>query len=250
MGITLSMGEQSRETFERWKEAGAERYLLRIEASNRELYHKLHPHDDNHSYEKRLNALKLLQDCDYQVGTGVMVGLPFQTTSNLADDLLFFKDFDIDMIGLGPYIEHEDTPLYQYSDQLKPQAERFELSMRMVALLRILMKDVNIAATTAMQSIDELGREKVIKVGANVLMPNITPVRYREGYLLYENKPCLDEDKMPKIAKAAWKHVFIWPVAKFPMGRKVIPCTITIEPENRPRKRIILPNKSFEKRLL
>lgn len=194
LGITLSMGEQTEETFLKWKEAGADRYLIRIEASNKELYHKIHPEDKMHSYEKRVAALRLLQKSGYQTGTGVMIGLPFQSLADLADDLLFFRDFDIDMVGMGPYIEHEETPLYKYSKDLMPKAERLELSLRMVALLRIMMKDVNIAATTAMQSIDKLGREKALRAGANVMMPNLTPVSYRDGYLLYEDKPCMDEE--------------------------------------------------------
>jgi biotin synthase len=123
-----------------------------------------------------------------------MIGLPFQTISDLADDLIFFRDFDIDMAGMGPYIEHEDTPLYQYRNELLPLRERFLLSLKMVALLRIMMKDINIAATTAMQTIDPQGREKALLIGANVLMPNLTPVKYRQSYLLYQNKPCLDEE--------------------------------------------------------
>ena len=194
MGVTLSLGEQSEETYLRWKEAGARRYLLRIETSNRELYSKLHPNDKHHDYDERLNALKLLRKTGYQVGTGVMIGLPFQTIEDLADDLLFFKEFDIDMAGMGPYIEHEDTPLFQYKDLLMPKEERFILSLKMVALLRIMMKDINIAATTAMQTLDKMGREKAIKVGSNVIMTNLTPVKYRENYLLYEDKPCIDEE--------------------------------------------------------
>ncbi len=194
MGVTLSLGEQSEETYLRWKEAGARRYLLRIETSSRELYSKLHPNDKHHDYDERLNALKLLRKTGYQVGTGVMIGLPFQTIEDLADDLLFFKEFDIDMAGMGPYIEHEDTPLFQYKDLLMPKEERFILSLKMVALLRIMMKDINIAATTAMQTLDKMGREKAIKVGSNVIMPNLTPVKYRENYLLYEDKPRIDEE--------------------------------------------------------
>ncbi|MBI9036121.1 MAG: [FeFe] hydrogenase H-cluster radical SAM maturase HydE [Bacteroidales bacterium] len=194
MGITLSMGEQTEETYKRWRDAGAKRYLLRIEASNRELYSKLHPQDATHDYDYRLDSLKTLQEVGYQVGTGVMIGLPFQTVEDLAEDLLFFQKFDIDMVGMGPYIEHEDTPLYQYKDQLISKEDRFNLSLKMVAILRIMMKDINIAATTAMQAIDEMGREKALKVGANVIMPNLTPVKYREGYLLYEDKPCVDEE--------------------------------------------------------
>lgn len=192
--ITLSLGEQTEETYRRWFNAGAHRYLLRIEVSNPDLYKKLHPDDKNHDYYERLEALKRLKKVGYQVGTGVMIGLPFQTLENLAEDLLFFKAFDIDMAGMGPYIEHHDTPLFQYTHLLKPRQERFDLSLKMVALLRIMMKNINIAATTAMQSIDPQGREKAIMVGSNVIMPNLTPVKYRENYLLYEDKPCLDEE--------------------------------------------------------
>jgi biotin synthase len=192
--ITLSLGEQSAETYQRWFEAGAHRYLLRIEVSNEALYRKLHPDNILHSYHTRIEALYTLKRTGYQVGTGVMIGLPYQTLSDLADDLIFFRNIDIDMAGMGPYIEHEETPLYQLKDQLLPLPERFELSLRMVAILRIMMKNINIAATTAMQTIDPQGREKALLVGANVIMPNLTPVKYREEYLLYENKPCLDEE--------------------------------------------------------
>jgi len=192
--ITLSLGEQKPDTYRRWFKAGAHRYLLRIEVSNPELYRKLHPDDKHHSHQSRLEALKALREAGYQVGTGVMIGLPFQAVSDLADDLLFFKDFDIDMVGMGPYIEHQDTPLYQYRMELLPLRERFLLSLRMVAVLRIMMKDINIAATTALQAIDPFGREQALRVGANVIMPNLTPTKYRQDYLLYENKPCLNEE--------------------------------------------------------
>jgi biotin synthase len=192
--ITLSLGEQTTETYERWWNAGAHRYLLRIEVSEPELYRKLHPDDGLHSHAARLEALHALRRIGYQVGTGVMIGLPFQTISDLADDLVFFRDLDIDMTGMGPYIEHPDTPLYQHRHEIPSLQERFQLSLRMVALLRIMMKDINIAATTAMQAIDPLGREKALQVGANVLMPNLTPVKYRSDYLLYENKPCIHEE--------------------------------------------------------
>jgi biotin synthase len=194
LGITLSLGEQTEETYREWFESGAHRYLLRIEVSNPELYGKYHPSDIKHDYRKRIESLHLLRKVGYQVGTGVMIGLPFQTKEDLADDLIFFRDFDIDMVGMGPYIEHENTPLYQYKDQLMSKIDRFYLSLKMVAVLRIMMKDINIAATTAMQAIDPLGREKALKVGANIIMPNLTPTRYREDYLLYEDKPCTDED--------------------------------------------------------
>ncbi len=193
LGITLSCGEQTEEVYRKWYDAGAHRYLLRIEASNKELYSKLHPNDNNHSFEKRIECLSLLRKIGFQVGTGVMIGLPFQTIENLADDLLFMKEMDIDMCGMGPYIEHADTPLFSEKDNLIPLEERFRLALKMVAILRIMMKDINIAATTALQAIDKIGREKAIRIGANILMPNITPGIYRDNYKLYENKPCTDE---------------------------------------------------------
>lgn len=191
--VTLSCGEQTADTYRRWFESGAHRYLLRIESSNPELYRKLHPDDENHRFERRVEALYQLKEAGYQTGTGVMVGLPFQTPEDLAGDLLFMRDFDIDMVGLGPYIEHASTPLYQYRDMLLPKEERFVLTLKMIALLRIIMKDINIASATALQAIDKIGREKAIKIGANVIMPNITPGKYRDDYKLYENKPCTDE---------------------------------------------------------
>jgi biotin synthase len=194
MGITLSLGEQNEETLIKWKSEGARRYLLRIEVSNPELYKKIHPNDNTHSYEERLNCLKLLKKLGYQVGTGVMVGLPFQTIENLAEDILFFKEYDIDMIGMGPYIEHSDTPLWEHKNTLLSLPERFDLTLKMIAITRIMMRNINIVASTAMQAIDKIGREKAVKVGANIIMPNLTPKKYRENYLLYQNKPCIDED--------------------------------------------------------
>lgn len=194
LGITLSLGEQTREVYERWFAAGAHRYLLRIESSTPDLYHRLHPGNALHNFERRIECLHTLQSLGYQTGTGVMIGLPFQETGHLADDLLFMRDFDVDMVGMGPYIEHQETPLYAYRDHLLPIEERFELSLKMIATLRILMKDINIAAATALQAIDPLGREKAVKVGANIVMPNITPGKYRNDYALYENKPCVDEE--------------------------------------------------------
>lgn len=189
LGITLSLGEQSRETYKRWYDAGAHRYLLRIETSNQTLYRKLHPDDEMHRYQRRLDSLKAIQDSGYQTGTGVMIGLPYQTMGDLADDIIFMRDFDIDMCGMGPYIEHSDTPLGERGTDHHLLKERFNLSLRMIAILRIVMKDINIVASTAMQTIDPAGREKAVCCGANVVMPNFTPARYREGYLIYEGKP-------------------------------------------------------------
>lgn len=194
LGITLSLGEQTEEVYRRWFEAGAHRYLLRIESSNPDLYQKLHPDDGQHLFGSRLKALAHLKQIGFQTGTGVMIGTPFQTMEDMVHDLLFFRNFDIDMVGMGPYIEHDDTPLTIQKPALLPLAERFNLSLKMVAILRLVMPDINIAATTALQSIDPLGREKAIKAGANIIMPNITPAKYRSNYRLYNNKPCLDED--------------------------------------------------------
>jgi biotin synthase len=194
LGITLSVGEQTEAVYRRWFEAGAHRYLLRIETTNPLLYHKIHPDDELHDFNNRLDCLHSLQRLGYQVGTGVMIGLPFQTIADLANDLLLFQQFGIDMVGMGPYIEHSETPLYEFRHELLPIHERFDLSLKMIAILRILMKDINIAAATALQAIDPLGREKGVKVGANILMPNITPGFYRNDYSLYQNKPCIDEE--------------------------------------------------------
>jgi biotin synthase len=192
--VTLSLGEQPEETYRRWFEAGAQRYLLRIEVSNPALYSKLHPDDASHSFEARLEKLSILRKTGYMVGTGVMIGLPFQTVADLADDLIFFREFDVDMVGMGPYIEHEDTPLYSYRGELMPLNDRLERSLNMVAVLRIMMKDINIAATTAMQTIDAHGRERALLAGANVMMPNLTPLKYKQEYLLYRNKPGISDD--------------------------------------------------------
>ena len=193
LGITLSLGEQTADTYKRWFDAGAHRYLLRIETSNEKLYQKIHPQNELHHFQTRLNCIHLLQKCGYQTGTGVMIGLPFQTIADLADDLLFLKAMDIDMVGMGPYLEHKETPLWTCRDQLLSPASRLKLGLHMVSCLRLLMPDINIAATTALQAIDPLGREKALEIGANVIMPNITPLTNRAHYQLYENKPGMDE---------------------------------------------------------
>jgi biotin synthase len=193
LGVTLSVGEQEPDVYKKWYDAGAHRYLLRVETINRELYHKIHPNNKKHDFDRRLNCLKSLQDIGYQTGTGVMIGLPFQTFYDLAGDLMFMRDFNIDMVGMGPYIEHADTPLIVHLDKLLPLKERFDLTLKMIAIIRIMMKDINIVAATALQAIDPIGREKAVRIGANILMPNITPGKYRDSYKLYDNKPCTDD---------------------------------------------------------
>lgn len=192
LGITLSLGEQDKETYKKWFNAGAHRYLLRIETSNPELYSQIHP--ENQNFKDRVRTLYDIKNSGYQLGTGVMIGIPGQTIENLAEDILFFRELDVDMVGMGPYIEHDQTPLYKQKNILLPIKERFLLSLNMIAVLRLAMPDINIAATTAMQAIDSEGREKAIKAGANIVMPNLTPVKYRGKYMLYDGKPCLDED--------------------------------------------------------
>ncbi|WP_307406351.1 [FeFe] hydrogenase H-cluster radical SAM maturase HydE [Breznakia pachnodae] len=198
LGITISMGEQEKEIYQKWFNAGASRYLLRIETSNELLYQKIHPQNENHSFQTRLACLRYLKDIGYQVGSGVMIGIPGQTCEDLANDLLFFEREDIDMIGMGPYIEQKDTPLYQQIEKvgypiLRDKQWRFQMSLKMIAIARILLKDVNIAATTALQALDPLGREKALKAGANVLMPIITNEEQRQKYQLYDQKPCINE---------------------------------------------------------
>ena len=251
LGITLSLGEQSREVYRAWRDAGASRYLLRIEASNRELYEKLHPgfrytsefahpceerhtvggsvgsgmsgagklcrEAEMHSYDRRVQALLDLKSEGYLLGSGIMIGLPFQTYSNLDEDLQFLKSLEVDMVGMGPYIPHKDTPLGQIVGFWKGGAELpadlielaslprgdfwdmgneelLELCIDMVARLRILMPHINIAATTALQVLDPYGREKALLAGANVIMPNMTESSFRGNYSLYEGKQGVADD--------------------------------------------------------
>lgn len=221
LGITLSLGEQERGVYRAWKDAGASRYLLRIEASNRELYGKLHPcrEEEMHSYERRVQALLDLKSEGYLLGSGVMIGLPFQTYANLDEDLHFLKELEVDMVGMGPFIPHKDTPLGQIvsywkdgsacglPDNLKVLAslprgdfwnmgneDLLELCIDMVARLRIMMPHINIAATTALQVLDPCGREKALMAGANVIMPNMTETSLRGNYSLYEGKQGVADD--------------------------------------------------------
>lgn len=191
LGITLSCGEQSIETYRRWFDAGAHRYLIRVETTNPELYARLHPAD--HTFEERLRCLEDLRACGYQVGTGGMIGLPGQSYEDLADDLEFYRSRGIDMIGMGPYIVCKETPLASQVENFSPERQLL-LGLKMIALARLHLGNVNIAATTALQALDEQGREKGLQAGANILMPNITHAKYRKYYQLYDDKPCIDEN--------------------------------------------------------
>ena len=192
-GVTLCLGEQTEEVFRLWREAGAHRYLLRIESSVPSLYAKIHP--ANHLYTRRVECLRILKSLGYQTGSGVMIGLPGQTLEDLAHDIAFFKEMDLDMIGMGPYLPHAETPLGA-GIAMTPEymKQQLFLGLKMIAVARLHLHDVNIAATTALQALDDTGREQGIQAGANVIMPNVTDVEYRRSYQLYPNKPCLDEN--------------------------------------------------------
>lgn len=196
MGITLSLGEQSRDTYRRWLEAGAHRYLLRIESSDRAVFAAIHP--PGYSYDNRLRALHDLKELGYQLGTGVMIGLPGQSVESLAGDIAFMRDIDIDMCGMGPYLECDGTPLPL--DGLRPKEWRAAMTLKMIAALRITMPDINIAATTALQAISDDLRLKALESGANVAMPNITPVELRPNYALYADKPLEIDSRIEALA--------------------------------------------------
>lgn len=193
LGITLSCGEQKESVYKEWFEVGAHRYLLRIESSNEELYYKIHPKDKTHNFQTRLMALKSLIEIGYQAGTGVMIGLPFQTIENLADDLLFFKDINVAMVGMGPFIPHGDTPLYEYRGLIEDDRTRLDMTLKMIACLRLMMPRINMVAATADQTLSPNGREEAVMAGANIIMPNLTPTKYREDYMIYPNKACVGD---------------------------------------------------------
>ena len=183
--ITLSIGERTYEDYKIMKEAGADRYLLRHETASRSLYQKLHPDCD---YDERTRCLRDLKSLGYQVGAGSMVGLPGQTLDDLAEDVIFVRSLDADMVGIGPFIPHPNTPLGDCP------AGTLEMTLKMVALVRIATRNAHIPATTAVGSIDAFGREKALMVGANIVMPNYTPLEYRVNYEIYPNKRCITED--------------------------------------------------------
>ena len=177
--ITLSIGEKTPEEYAAYKQAGADRYLLRIETTSRQLYGRFHP---GMSFDNRLACLQSLRQEGYEVGTGCLVGLPGQTMSDLADDLLFFQAIDADMIGLGPFIPNQDTPLSAEA------GGTFQLARKTMALARLLRPDANIPATTAMEALHPQGRILALQSGANVIMPNVTEGDYRSWYVLYPGK--------------------------------------------------------------
>ena len=185
VALTLSIGEKTYEEYKAFKDAGADRYLIRIETTDRNLYKQMHPNMD---FDNRVRCLKDLGRLGYEVGTGCLVGLPGQTIESLAEDILFFKEINADMVGIGPFIPHPHTPL---KDE---QTGSFTLALKVMALTRILLKDINIPATTAMETLNPNGRIIALQSGANVVMPNVTTTEYRAKYEIYPNKICINEN--------------------------------------------------------
>jgi len=184
--ITLSLGEKSYNSYRKYFEAGADRYLLRHETATKEHYQQLHPKEMH--LENRKKCLYSLKEIGFQVGAGFMVGSPYQSIETLADDLLFLKDLDPHMVGIGPFIPHADTIF------AKENTGTVDMTLLMIALTRLLLPKSLLPATTALGTVDPSGREKALKVGANVVMPNLSPVNVRKDYSLYDNKICTDEE--------------------------------------------------------
>lgn len=185
LAITLSVGERDEATYALWKAAGMDRFLLRFETSDRKLFSELHPDDD---FDERIACLRTLQKLGVQTGSGFLIGLPYETLEQLAEDILFCTQLNLDMIGCGPFIVHPKTPLKNFKNPFDP-----EVFFKTIAILRLLNPKAHIPATTAFDAIDPNGRNRLLTAGANVFMPNATPSQYRKHYLLYPNKPCVDE---------------------------------------------------------
>jgi biotin synthase len=187
VAVTLSMGEKSFDEYKAYREAGADRYLIRIETTDKKLYEAMHP---NASFENRVRCLVDLKTLGYEVGTGCLVGLPNQTIESLADDILFFKEIDADMIGIGPFISHIETPL---KDEKNGD---FWLALKVMALTRINLPTINIPATTAMETIIPNGRLIALQCGANVVMPNVSAIDCRKKYEIYPNKAGVNDNEL------------------------------------------------------
>ncbi len=183
--ITISLGERSYESYEKMFKAGADRYLIRHETATKELYEKLHP---GASFENRRRCLEDLKKIGYQIGSGFMIGLPGQKVSDLVNDLLYVKELNPHMVGIGPFISHKDTPLKNEKNGT------LEDTITLIAILRLLLPKALIPATTSLGTINPLGRELGIKAGANVVMPNLSPTTVREKYSLYDGKICTGDE--------------------------------------------------------
>lgn len=189
LAVTLSVGNRSRETYSFWKECGMDRYLIRFETSDRQLFARLHP---DCSFDERIECLHILKELGVQTGSGFMIGLPGERLEILADNILLCRELDLDMIGIGPYIPHPDTPL---GNEPNAYAGDDEIFYKAISVLRIVNPDSHIPATTAFDAVfPGLGRDTALRRGANVFMPNNTPLQHRKDYLLYPGKPCVDEN--------------------------------------------------------
>jgi len=184
LAITLSVGERNADDYRIWRQAGADRYLLKIEASDKDLYSSMHP---RMSFAQRLSCLNTLKSLGYQVGSGNIIGLPGQTLKNLAQDIIFFKQHNFDMVGIGPFIPHPATPFAGQKEA------GLLLTLKAIALTRIVTRNAHLPATTALGSLESDYRSEGLKCGANVLMPNFTPQPYRRLYEIYPGKRCVDE---------------------------------------------------------
>lgn len=184
--ITLSLGEYPTEAYAAMKAAGADRYLLRHETADKEHYEKLHP--ANMSFDNRMRCLKDLKTLGFQVGCGFMVGSPYQTAKTLAKDLKFVEEFSPDMCGIGPFIPQKDTPFGTFP------AGTTEQTTFLLSLIRLIKPNILLPSTTALGTVDPKGREKGIKAGANVVMPNLSPVSARKKYALYDDKICTGDE--------------------------------------------------------
>ncbi|MCR5099616.1 MAG: [FeFe] hydrogenase H-cluster radical SAM maturase HydE [Lachnospiraceae bacterium] len=184
--VTLSIGERSRESYERLFDAGADRYLLRHETADKAHYESLHPADM--SFDNRMRCLNDLRDIGYQVGCGMMIGSPGQRLEHLVRDLRFLREFKPQMVGIGPFVPHHDT---EYAHM---PAGSVELTLKLLSIIRLILPEVLLPATTALGTLDPLGREKGLAAGANVIMPNLSPTEVRGKYLLYDNKICTGEE--------------------------------------------------------
>jgi biotin synthase len=201
LAVTLSLGERREDELKLWRAAGADRYLLRFETSEKDLYQAIHPHRSPGEPD-RITLLRRLRELGYEAGGGVMVGIPGQSYASLAGDILTFRQLDLDMIGIGPYIAHAATPLG--SGQLRPEIDACEqapsseeMVYKMLALTRIACPQANLPSTTALATINrEGGRKLGLKSGANVVMPNLTPVKYRRLYEIYPGKACIEESAL------------------------------------------------------
>lgn len=184
VAVTISLGERKYEEYKDFRNAGADRYLMRIETTDKDLYHRLDP---AMSWQHRYECLLMLKELGYELGSGSMVGLPGQSVESIADDLLFMQELKVDMAGIGPFIPHQQTPLKDTA------GGTLDLALRTMALMRIMLPDINIPATTAMESLHPQGRIKALQSGANVVMPNITEGEYRKLYELYPGKICVND---------------------------------------------------------